>query len=125
MVEQVGGNHYEADYQHWDWAPETGLPYLEGCATKYLDRWRKKDGKIGLEKAISYLEKIAAHGVTVCPPAGERKMYSSWKREKYLESRSIPEQDAAIIRLIDMWTTHADIHSAIVLIRNLIDASDA
>ena len=121
MVEQVGGDHYEAAYQHWDWAPETGLPYLEGCATKYLDRWRKKDGLEGLKKAISYLEKVKTHGLTVCPPAGERKMRSHWKLLKYMEARMMNPDDASIIQLIDDWRTHRDLDIAIAAIKELIN----
>jgi len=44
MIKQVGGDHYAAEYQHWDWAGETQLGYLESAATKYVSRWRKKGG---------------------------------------------------------------------------------
>lgn len=56
-VKQVGGEHYDAKYQHWDWVAETGLPYLEASATKYISRWRKKGGRQDLEKALSYVQK--------------------------------------------------------------------
>lgn len=55
---QVGGAHYKTMiYQHWDWVTDIGLPYLLGCATKYICRWRQKNGVQDLEKAIHYLEK--------------------------------------------------------------------
>ena len=56
-VPQVGGDHYQAEYAHWDWCAETGLGYLEGNATKYLARWRKKQGRQDLEKARWYLQR--------------------------------------------------------------------
>lgn len=55
---QVGGSHYRAEYQHWDWVTEHGITYLAGCATKYLLRWRKKNGVQDLEKARHYVEKM-------------------------------------------------------------------
>ncbi len=71
---QVGGNHYQrgADNQHWDWVTINKLSYLHGCATKYICRWRVKDGVQDLDKAIHFINKAqemmdAGHLV---PPAG-------------------------------------------------------
>lgn len=60
---QVGGDHYAGSYQHWDFVIDYGLPYLEGCATKYLSRWRKKNGLQDLQKAHHYVEKIFSMGL--------------------------------------------------------------
>jgi hypothetical protein len=54
---QVGGSHYQSDYQHWDWAINIRLGYLESAATKYVTRWRGKNGVQDVEKAIHYLIK--------------------------------------------------------------------
>lgn len=54
---QVGGAHYHSAYQHWDFVREAELDYLQGCATKYVARWRKKNGLEDLHKARHYLEK--------------------------------------------------------------------
>ena len=32
---QIGGDHYQAELQHWDFIELNGLGYLEACATKY------------------------------------------------------------------------------------------
>lgn len=55
---QVGGSHYKAKYQHWDWAIDTNLGALECASTKYISRWWKKNGKEDIEKARSYVVKI-------------------------------------------------------------------
>lgn len=55
---QVGGTHYRSDFQHWDFVETTGLGYVEGCATKYLARHRKKNGAQDIEKAAHYIEKL-------------------------------------------------------------------
>lgn len=55
---QVGGTHYAATYQHWDFVVDANLSYLEGQITKYLDRHAKKAGRQDLEKAGHYLEKL-------------------------------------------------------------------
>ncbi len=54
---QVGGDHYKSEYQHWDWAIDIRLGYLESAASKYIGRWRDKNGVQDTEKAVHYLEK--------------------------------------------------------------------
>ena len=54
---QHGGDHYRSDYQHWDLVLDMNVPYLEGCATKYICRHRKKNGGQDLLKASHYMEK--------------------------------------------------------------------
>lgn len=54
---QIGGKHYKSEYQHWDFVQDMGLGYLIGCATKYVARHRKKNGKQDLEKAVHYINK--------------------------------------------------------------------
>lgn len=57
---QIGGDHYRegGEFQHWDLVERFGLGYLEGCATKYISRWRKKGGLQDLEKSEHYLQKL-------------------------------------------------------------------
>ncbi len=56
---QVGGEHYKSKngLQHWDLVEMFNLGYLIGCATKYLFRWRNKNGVEDLRKAVHYIEK--------------------------------------------------------------------
>ena len=65
---QEGGSHYQksdatgtcpkcgSTIQHWDWSHN--LRGLEYAATKYIARWRDKDGLNSLKKAIHYLQKL-------------------------------------------------------------------
>lgn len=63
-AKQFGGDHYKKHkYQHWDFVCDLELPYLIGCATKYVSRWRDKGKKLDLEKAVHYLEKAMERGV--------------------------------------------------------------
>lgn len=55
---QVGGAHYRAEVQHWDFAANARLGYFEGTITKYLARYRKKNGLQDLAKAEHYTEKL-------------------------------------------------------------------
>lgn len=56
---QVGGAHYESEFQHWDWVIQCGLGYLEAAATKYVVRYNHKNGVADLRKAKHYLEKLS------------------------------------------------------------------
>ena len=64
-VKQEGGNHYQAEYQHWDMVIDTNMHYLLACATKYIQR--KKGGSIGkyedLKKAMSFVKTAQGAGV--------------------------------------------------------------
>lgn len=58
---QVGGNHYSKgnEEQHWDrmWRLYREAWFV-GNITKYVERYRRKDGIKDLEKAKHYLEKL-------------------------------------------------------------------
>lgn len=53
---QVPG-HYRSEFMHWDYVQAAGLDYLRGNATKYVSRWRKKNGLEDLKKALHYANK--------------------------------------------------------------------
>lgn len=56
---QEGGNHYRNKaIQPWDYIAGNGIGYLEGCAIKYLSRWREKGGVADLRKARHYIDKL-------------------------------------------------------------------
>lgn len=59
-TQQVGGGHYKGTtYQHWDFVMiALAGRYLEGNITKYITRWRKKNGLEDLKKARHYLTKL-------------------------------------------------------------------
>lgn len=57
---QVGGTHYKTGgEEHWDRQFRlNGAGYFIGCITKYVERYRDKNGIQDLEKAIHYIEKL-------------------------------------------------------------------
>lgn len=58
---QIGGQHYReanSSFQHWDLVAYYEMNYFIGNMTKYVCRWRKKNGLKDLEKAMHYLEKL-------------------------------------------------------------------
>jgi hypothetical protein len=58
---QVGGTHYQGQsrsgQQHWDMAWDFNLDFFQYQVTKYLFRWRQKNGTQDLEKAGHFLQK--------------------------------------------------------------------
>ena len=56
---QVGGDHYSkfGDLQHWDIVYHFKLDYFQGQITKYVFRWKDKNGLQDLLKAKHFLEK--------------------------------------------------------------------
>lgn len=60
---QIGGDHYKAEYQHWNWVDDIGLHYYLGNATKYITRWQKKNGAQDLRKALHYIVKAEERNV--------------------------------------------------------------
>lgn len=55
---QVGGTHYkDSRIQHWDVAAANNYDYFQGQITKYVDRWKRKNGLQDLEKAAHFLQK--------------------------------------------------------------------
>lgn len=55
---QEGGEHYKTKIQHWDYVIANELGYFEGQITKYVTRWRKKNGMEDLLKARHFLDKL-------------------------------------------------------------------
>ena len=54
---QIGGTHYAAPIQHWDFVAANRLDYFQGQITKYVARWKEKNGVEDLLKARHFLDK--------------------------------------------------------------------
>jgi hypothetical protein len=56
---QVGGNHYsKLAIQPVEYCYANRIPFMEGCAIKYLTRWRDKGGIADLEKARHFIDML-------------------------------------------------------------------
>lgn len=112
---QVGGDHYQKkEYQHWDWVCDINLHYLLACATKYVARWRDKNGVQDLEKACHFLEKAMERRVP------DRHGYEGSPRYESFY-RQLPDKEAEIVRLIIMGAYQ----SAVTHILEIIAAEQA
>lgn len=122
FVPQVGGDHYSAEYMHWDWAAETQLGYLEANATKYISRWPKKGGLEDLKKARSYVMKlIGVHSQVILVPAGFRPRRSEGLLMQFAKSAKIDARDVQIMRRIDTWKSVDDLVRAAEMVEERID----
>ena len=57
LDKQVAGDHYKKlKIQPIEYIHANNIPFAEGCAIKYLIRWRDKGGIADLEKAKHFIE---------------------------------------------------------------------
>jgi hypothetical protein len=59
---QIGGGHYRkggpGSEQHWDRVARLGLNYFQAMITRYVERYRDKNGVEDLKKARHFLDKL-------------------------------------------------------------------
>lgn len=123
---QVGGDHYATALQHWDVVEAFGIGYLEGCATKYVTRYKKKGGLEDLKKAQHYVEKLIHlhnHGFEDytrqegcryprgCVPAEVVREFCS--------ANGLDLTEGFVILRLFTWKQESDLQSAVAGIRDL------
>jgi hypothetical protein len=122
---QVGGDHYKSSYQHWDWAPECGLDYLSGTATKYLCRWKQKGGIEDLEKGLHYAIKLTEESRVVT----RKFIHNRPEAEKICKATykvcagygmSVIEMD--IMLSLAMWKTSHDLRRVVDLYTSYVES---
>lgn len=119
-VAQEGGDHYQNDYQHWDWVIDAGLGYLEGCATKYVSRWQKKNGLQDLLKAKTYVQKMivnydAVYALSIEPPEDIDLINA-----RFGKANKLPELEYQFCCLMSDWQSTQQLEFAIQLLDSLI-----
>lgn len=125
---QVGGSHYQAAVQHWDLVIRNHVGYAEGCSTKYLTRWKKKNGLEDLNKAVHFLDKLIEESVV-----SNHSYFASgsWMADamlvEFIQSNSIDPTAEAAIRAILYWNTEEDLKVArglvLLMVKELEDAA--
>jgi len=89
---QVGGDHYRSPIQHWDFAAANRLDYFQGQITKYVCRWREKNGIEDLKKAQHFLQKY----VEVEEAAREEKSRQAKLAELRRGATSVVRPDSSL-----------------------------
>lgn len=118
---QVGGSHYAegGEVQHWDFVTLNGLSYLVGCATKYIARWRKKNGVQDLEKALHYIEKLQElYTREQIAAAGKRQFLITV--EEFCAANGIGGEEQEAIMALTYWASERDLGLAWEIVDGLI-----
>ena len=117
---QVGGTHYAAPIQHWDYVQTVlGGRYLEGCATKYVSRWRKKGGEQDLEKASHYIEKLIEEaGAGRSKPFPPRHLNEEVYR--FCDGYDLVGKERDIIFWLSTWQSITFLHQALTFLHLLM-----
>lgn len=115
---QVGGSHYRSDFQHWDIIEDNDVGYLEGCASKYVTRWRKKGGVEDLRKAVHYLQKA------LTKRSCAKGMVSVDDISRFVIANEVGGIEAAILHNIFRWSSPEMLIQAIDMINHIIEREE-
>lgn len=103
---QVGGSHYRNDIQHWDFVAQYGLGYFEGQVTKYVTRWRKKNGVQDLRKAQHFLRKLielVSNEGYAKEPSAKVDHEPDFKVATYLAANGLDDDESLVIISLAWW----------------------
>lgn len=119
---QVGGDHYGKKLQHWDVVEDNGIGYLEGYASKYIARWRKKNGLQDLEKALHITEKLIE---LASPKQGRATRYArgfvdNQTLVRFVIANDLELTDHVILRALWQWDRPIDLEVAVTHLKQLI-----
>ncbi len=119
---QVGGTHYGGGaYQHWDWAWDAHLDSFQYPITKYLARWKRKDGLKDLDKAHHYLVKYIE---VVSREKSRRDEPSFTNFQRHKEWAQLEGLDNAQFRItgkIMSWVIIEELYETLGMLERYID----
>ena len=136
---QVAGSHYKSALQHWDYVVQAlKNRYLEGQLTKYVFRWRKKNGLQDLMKAQHYaqklLEEVTAGRVPPTdwplrgnltathfrPPFAAVALFTKFDVPACCAANELGPVETEIAMRCVIWRTRWDVEFILALLDNLI-----
>lgn len=119
---QVGGEHYKAsEFQPWDLMHRYNIKFLEGCAIKYISRWRNKNGVQDLEKALHFvrkLEEVADEGYQPGGGIGPGALVAYYTANGITDFR----EQILISILANQWDPN-QLNHAVLLLNSLIESN--
>ncbi len=115
---QIGGDHYAKEWQHWDFVEDWGLGYLECVATKYLCRWRQKDGLKDLEKALHYIDKLIDRHKNNQRMPKACVSFKAIRKFSKIQNLDIPEETA--LGTLCRWSDICDLYGARDIVERLL-----
>lgn len=122
-TKQVGGAHYRSDYQHWDWAIDVGLNPIEYAATKYLVRWRDKNGAQDVEKALHYIDKLIELAEEKRVQPKEDIATKTRITANFVEANTFMTKENMVFYYLSTWLTVHDLRQAKRLVQDIWEVS--
>jgi Protein of unknwon function (DUF3310) len=114
--------HYASEYQHWDLAAIIPLGYFEGCSTKYVTRWRKKDGLEDLDKAMHYLDKLMEfYPFRTAPPRKMPRSEIQYEVSRFAAANGLSIIEEEFILLMCNYRTDDDLRTARLILEDIIE----
>lgn len=123
---QVGGSHYGGtSQQHWDLVINTRMGYFEGQVSKYVMRWRKKNGVQDLQKAAHFLQKLTEN-VGVYAPGRIALAHSNILIElwRYSKVHDWTDTERDVLFGIATWQDSYDLGMTRAALTKLIDEAE-
>jgi methyl coenzyme M reductase subunit C-like uncharacterized protein (methanogenesis marker protein 7) len=120
---QIGGEHYKSSgLQHWDIVDRYDVGYFEGNISKYVTRWRKKNGVQDLKKASHYLQKLIESRSGGWADYSERQPRVPHEViTHFIDDNQLGATEAAILHQVLHWRSIEDLTSVAVKLQELID----
>ena len=119
---QVGGNHYDSVYKHWDLCVNINAGYLEGQETKYLARFRKAGKPLqDLGKSKHYVEKLLESSQIVSTVGRRPRHWVQQETGLFCRANDIVGRHRHLFFVILNWNTKADLIIAGGIIQEFID----
>jgi hypothetical protein len=100
---QIGGMHYKAAFQHWDLVAYNDMGYFVGQITKYVTRWKKKNGVQDVEKSIHYCDKLIELIKEEIVPIPEKR--SAYSLTKFCKENGLIKLEKDIFILACTYTS--------------------
>lgn len=118
---QVGGTHYkQAKFQPWDWQLY-GVGGWEQAVVKYVVRYKAKNGRQDLEKALHYIDKLIYH--VQREEITNTANFPIYKLEDFVkDNKCCPVQTEAVANVL-MWRNTKDLNRCKSRVQELIDAT--
>jgi hypothetical protein len=123
---QVGGDHYRVEDgpQHWDLMKHYGPGYYIGNATKYLTRWRKKNGVEDLKKSRHYvvkLDELAKAGQVFPWPVPK---FTDMDFITFVKKNELTPEEAKACRYLFFWAGMSDLQVVLKIIDKLLTEAE-
>lgn len=117
---QVGGDHYKAaGVQHWDVMAYFSSDYYVGNATKYVTRWRKKNGLQDLQKAGHYLQKLTENLKLGIAAPSIAPRFTREKFNQFVQDNELKPLEAKFCSLLFFWRGLNELEEAAAILKTL------